>query len=161
MSKAKVAVLKCKPETVLQDVERLCEGSRGEARKPSAKNRTTILKDNISLALPLPRPANTTPWQLEGTIVALKNSGCDDVTAVQNKTVVTNAFKGEDLNNYVPALQEVCGPRPLQLQRLGHEVDRVPPERARMHVLHKIFPDGIPDSRLLLPGRRTFSICRR
>jgi len=25
-----------------------------------------------------------------------------DITCVQNKTVVTNAFKGEDLNHYVP-----------------------------------------------------------
>ena len=46
--------------------------------------------------------ANTTPWQLEGTILALRRAGLHDLVCVQNQTVVTNAFKGEDLNGYLP-----------------------------------------------------------
>ena len=66
---------------------------------------STILKDNISWHYPFPS-ANTTPWQLEGTIKALRGSGFNDLVCVQNKTVVTNAFKGEDLNRYLPIFQQ-------------------------------------------------------
>jgi len=53
------------------------------------------------VAFPLPgRQYN--PWQLEGTILALRNHNYRDVVCVQNKTVVTDAFKGEDLNKYMP-----------------------------------------------------------
>ena len=50
--------------------------------------------------------ANTTPWQLEGTILALRRAGFTDLVCVQNQTVVTNAFKGEDLNGYVPIFRQ-------------------------------------------------------
>src|SRR6266404_7463614 len=99
MAKSKVAVLKTRPETVLKDTERLMKLAGFE--HALAKGSTTILKDNISWHFPFPA-ANTTPWQMEGTILALKNEGFQDLVCVQNKTVVTNAFKGEDLNNYVP-----------------------------------------------------------
>ncbi|GIW40870.1 MAG: hypothetical protein KatS3mg076_1447 [Candidatus Binatia bacterium] len=99
MARSKVAALYTKPETVLEDYQRLCElaGVR-EALDPGA---TTILKDNISWHFPFPG-ANTTPWQLEGTILGLRKFGFQDLVCVQNKTVVTDAFKGEDLNHYVP-----------------------------------------------------------
>src|SRR3970040_1692532 len=66
---------------------------------------STILKDNISWHFPFPG-ANTTPWQLEGTILALRRQGFQELVCVQNKTVVTNAFKGEDLNHYVPIFRQ-------------------------------------------------------
>ena len=99
--KSRVAVLRVDPSTVLESTERLCElaGMR-ETLSPQAP---TILKDNISWHFPFPG-ANTTPWQLEGTIRALRGAGYRDLSCVQNKTVVTDAFKGEDLNRYVPIL---------------------------------------------------------
>ena len=49
--------------------------------KPALDARhTTILKDNISWHYPFPG-ANTTPWQLEGTILALKKAGFDGHSA--------------------------------------------------------------------------------
>ncbi len=139
MSKSKVAVVKCKPETILQDVERVCD--LGGMQHALAKNRTTILKDNISWHYPFPA-ANTTPWQLEGTILALKKAGFDDVSAVQNKTVVTNAFKGEDLNNYVPLFRKYAIPVLYNFKEGDMKWVEYRP-KARMHVLHKIFPEGI------------------
>src|SRR6476469_7656540 len=103
MAKSKVAVLKVKPQTILKDMERLCE--LADMKGALAHGKTTILKDNISWHYPFPG-ANTTPWQMEGTILALKKSGLTDISCVQNKTVVTNAFKGEDLNNYVPLFKK-------------------------------------------------------
>jgi hypothetical protein len=57
-SKARVAVLRTQPETVLEDLGRLFELAGG----PQAldRNATTILKENISWHYPMPS-ANTTP----------------------------------------------------------------------------------------------------
>ena len=96
---SRVAILRVTPETILSDIDRLVDLAGVSVALDSRK--TTILKDNISWHFPFPA-ANTTPWQLEGTIQALARRGFADQVCVQNKTVVTNAFKGEDLNHYVP-----------------------------------------------------------
>jgi len=139
MAKSKVAVLKVRPETILSDIERLCE--LAGLSTALAKGATTILKDNISWHYPFPG-ANTTPWQLEGTILALKNAGYADVSCVQNKTVVTNAFKGEDLNNYVPLFRKHQIPVLYNFRDADMKWIEYRP-KARLHVLHKIFPEGI------------------
>src|SRR5262245_44782690 len=98
-AKSVVAALRTRPERVLEDYDQLFELANARAfLDPSA---TTILKDNISWHFPFPA-ANTTPWQLEGTSLGLRARGYADLVCVQNKTVVTDAFKGEDLNGYVP-----------------------------------------------------------
>ena len=139
MAKAKVAVIKVKPETILRDTEKLCDLA-GMARC-MAHDSTTILKDNISWHYPFPG-ANPTPWQLEGTILALQKSGFADISCVQNKTVVTNAFKGEDLNHYLPLFKKYEIPvlynfKPEDMTWVNYR------PKARMHVLHDIFPEGI------------------
>lgn len=139
MPKARVAVLKVKPETILSDVERLCE--LAGIAQALAHGKTTILKDNISWHYPFPA-ANTTPWQLEGTILALRGAGFEDLSCVQNKTVVTNAFKGEDLNHYVPIFQRYGVPVLYNFRDSDMKWVEYRP-KARMHVLHRIFPDGI------------------
>jgi len=137
--RARVAVLKTRPETVLEDYHRLMEmaGYR-EALDPS---KTTILKDNISWHYPFPA-ANTTPWQMEGTILALRAAGFQDLVCVQNKTVVTDAFKGEDLNHYVPIFRRHGIP---VLYNFRHEDMRWVYYRpkAKMLALDRIFPEGI------------------
>src|SRR4030042_6953795 len=99
-----VAVKRTQPETVLEDIRAAMEDARfRDFLDPSA---TVILKDNISWHFPF-LGANTTPWQLEGVILALKDAGYNDIVCVQNETVVTNAFKGESLNKYVPILERL------------------------------------------------------
>ncbi|MBI5647895.1 MAG: DUF362 domain-containing protein [Ignavibacteriae bacterium] len=139
MSKSKVAVLRTTPETVLQDYIRLAElaGMR-DALTPGA---TTILKDNISWHFPFPG-ANTTPWQLEATVMALRDSGLNDVVCVQNKTVVTDAFKGEDLNGYVPIFKAYDIPVLFNFKEEDMKWSVYEP-KAEMMVLKKIFPEGI------------------
>ncbi len=139
MGKSKVAALKVNPATILSDITRLCElAGMKQALDASA---TTILKDNISWHYPFPG-ANTTPWQMEGTILALRNSGFCDVTCVQNKTVVTNAFKGEDLNHYVPLFRKYDVPVLYNFKDSDMKWVEYRP-KASLHVLHKIFPEGI------------------
>jgi uncharacterized protein (DUF362 family) len=139
MSKAKVAVLKCRPETIFQDIERLTE--LAGMKDALGKDRTTILKDNISWHYPFPA-ANTTPWQMEGTILALQHAGFSDITCVQNKTVVTDAFKGEDLNNYVPIFKKYAIPVLYNFKESDMKWIEYRP-KAKMHVLDHVFPEGI------------------
>jgi uncharacterized protein (DUF362 family) len=139
VGKPRVAVLYTRPETVLDDYRRLFELAGGA--QALDRHVPTILKDNISWHFPMPG-ANTTPWQLEGTILALRGAGFDDLVCVQNQTVVTNAFKGEDLNGYVPIFQRYGVPvrynfRPEDMAWIQYR------PAARMRVLDQIYPDGI------------------
>ncbi|CAG0947514.1 hypothetical protein ANRL1_04211 [Anaerolineae bacterium] len=137
--KSQVAVLRTQPETVLQDYQRLFEIAGGA--KSLDPRVTTMLKDNISWHFPMPA-ANTTPWQLEGTILALRNAGFNDVTCVQNQTVVTNAFKGEDLNRYVPIFRHYN--IPVLYNFRTQDMTWVPYKpKAKMLALDHIYPEGI------------------
>ncbi len=90
-----VAVVRATPESVLGDVGRAMRlAGLSDALAPGA---TTILKDNISWHYPF-LSANTTPWQLDGVIRTLRESGYEDLVAVHNDTVVTNPYKGGRLN---------------------------------------------------------------
>ena len=139
MAKSKVAVVKVDPDNVLADIERLC--TLAGMDRALAHGRTTILKDNISWHYPFPG-ANSTPWQIEGTVLALRAMGFDDISCVQNKTVVTNAFKGEDLNHYLPIFRKYGIPVKYNFKDDDMRWIEYRP-RARMHVLPKIFPEGI------------------
>jgi len=139
MAKARVAALKLTPENVLDGIERLCAlGGIANALDPGA---VTILKDNISWHYPFPS-ANTTPWQLEGTILALRQAGFSSLSCVQNKTVVTDAFKGEDLNHYLPIFKRHGVPVLYNFR--DHDMRWIEYRpKSKLHVLHKVFPEGI------------------
>lgn len=134
-----VSIIRTTPATVLKDVARAMEAARfTDYLDPSAP---VILKDNISWHFPF-LSANTTPWQLEGVILALKEAGYKDITAVQNETVVTNAFKGERLNKYVPIFKKYGIPVLYNFKESDIRWVRYSP-KARMRVLDQIFPRGI------------------
>jgi uncharacterized protein (DUF362 family) len=139
MAKAKVAVLRTTPETVINDYARLFDlAGASSALQPGV---TTIIKDNISWHFPMPS-ANTTPWQLEATILALRNAGYTDLTCVQNKTVVIDTHKGEDLNGYLPIFKHYQIPvlynfKPGDMKWIDFK------PAAKMLTLDRIFPDGI------------------
>lgn len=138
-TRATVAVLRTTPRTVLDDYDRLFDlAGAAQHLDPAA---TTILKDNISWHFPFPA-ANTTPWQLEGTIRALRTRGYTDQVCVQNKTVVTDAFKGEDLNSYRPIFAAYGVPVRYNFRDADMRWVRYEP-RARMLVLDRIYPEGI------------------
>jgi uncharacterized protein (DUF362 family) len=139
MNRSKVAVLFTRPETALQDYDRLLElAGVKDYLDPEA---TTILKDNISWHYPFPS-ANTTPWQLEGTIMALRKAGYSDLSCVQNETVVTSAFKGEDRNLYSPIFRRYC--IPVLYNFKDEDMTWVPyTPKGEMLVLNEIYPEGI------------------
>jgi len=139
MPKPIVSVLKTTPENVLGDLARLMGTAGIENALP--KNRETILKDNISWHFPY-LSANTTPWQLEGVIVSLKNMGYRDIVAVHNNTVVTDPYKGGKLNRLSNVYQkygieEKYNFIPEDIRWITYK------PKARMRVLDKVFPEGI------------------
>ncbi len=137
--RSQVAALRVDPSNVLESVHRLCVLAGAE--RTLAPRTTTILKDNISWHFPFPA-ANTTPWQLEGTIRALRALDRGDLACVQNMTVVTDAFKGEDLNRYVPIFERYRVPVLYNFRESDMRWVEYRP-KARMHVLDSIFPEGI------------------
>jgi hypothetical protein len=136
---AKVAIVRTKPETVVQDTQRAMSlAGVGTALDPS---RTTILNNNLSWHLMYPS-ANTTPWQLEGAILGLRAAGLKDLVVVENRTVVTSAFRGEVLNKQRPVCDYYGVPirynfRPSDMKWQVYQ------PRGKMLVLDKVFPKGI------------------
>ncbi len=139
MAKAKVAVLKTSPDTVIEDYQKLCD--LAGMKKALDSSKTTILKDNITWHYLYPG-VNTTPWQLEGTILSLKNNGFNDIVDVHNNTVVTNPFKGEKLNKYVQVYEKYNIPRLFNFKDEHMKWVAYEP-KSKMLALHKIFPEGI------------------
>ena len=134
-----VAALRTRPDSVLDDYARLID--LAGARQHLSPGASTILKDNISWHFPFPA-ANTTPWQLEGTLRALHADGFNDLVCVQNKTVVTDAFKGEDLNGYLPIFRAYDIPVRYNFKASDMRWVSFQP-KARMRVLNQVFPEGI------------------
>lgn len=137
--RAKVAVIKTRPESVIEDIDGLVETAGLEEALPLDKK--TILKDNISWHMPF-LSANTTPWQLEGVIKALSKRGYRDVVCVENRTVVTDPSKGQRLNRYTPVLAEndisvKSNFNPDHMRWIRYE------PKTEMLVLHKVYPEGI------------------
>ncbi|HTY36857.1 MAG TPA: DUF362 domain-containing protein [Bacteroidota bacterium] len=134
-----VVVVKTTPGTVLDDIQRAMEMAKVQTALDAAA--PTILKDNISWHFPFPA-ANTTPWQLEGTILGLRKSGFKDLVCVQNKTVVTDAFKGEDLNKYVPLFRKYDIPVRFNFKEGDMKWNEFKPKTPLL-VLDQIYPEGI------------------
>jgi uncharacterized protein (DUF362 family) len=102
---------------------------------------TTILKDNISWHYPFPG-ANSTPWQMEATVLGLQSAGFEDLVCVQNKTVVTDAFKGEDLNKYTPLFKKYDIPVLFNFKESDMKWVPFKPKTPLL-VLDQIYPEGI------------------
>lgn len=139
MGRSVVAVLRTKPRTVFDDIARLME--MAGLREALQANTPTILKDNISWHLPF-LSSNTTPWQLEGAVRALQAAGFSDLTAVHNKTVVTDADRGLRLNKLTPVYRRYDIPQKYNYSPRDMTWEVFHP-RSRMRVLNGIYPQGI------------------
>ncbi|MCP4673999.1 MAG: DUF362 domain-containing protein [Deltaproteobacteria bacterium] len=139
MKKATVAILRTNSKTVLEDYRKLCRLAGIKDALPSSA--PTILKDNITWHNVFPG-VNTTPWQLEGTILGLKDAGLDDLVAVHNHTVVTIPEKGEKDLKFKPIYEKHNIPVLFNFNDDHMKwVDYKP--SFQPIALHKIFPDGI------------------
>ncbi len=138
MIKAKVAVLRTNPQTVLKDYQQLMH--LADYQKFIPPQNETIIKLNLSWTKYFPA-CSTQPWQLEGAVKTMLEDGYDLKTLfpVENKTVVTNPVEGCRNNKWDSVLQKYgLGFTPLP------DVKWVifKPKRPLL-VLDRIFPDGI------------------
>lgn len=136
--KGKVAVLKTQPETVLEDIERLMSLAGVEQALP--KDIQTGLKINISWQTWYPA-CSTTPWQLEGTIRALRKLGYADLVGVHNDTVVVDTSDGEANNKHKTVTDLYKVPCLYLYEDLFEWIEFVPSEP--MLVLDQVYPEGI------------------
>lgn len=135
---SKVAVLKTTPAGVFDDYRRLARlGGLGETLDPRAD---LLIKLNLSWTKYFPA-CSTQPWQLEGTLLALREAGFapERLIPVENKTVVTNPRKGCANNRWAPVLERFG----LTFRPLPEEEWTVHAFKAPLLRLNEIFPDGI------------------
>jgi len=141
--KAKVAILRTSPATVLADYHRLM--NLAGYREVVAPRRPTALKINISWHFFFPG-SSTTPWQLDGVIRAMKKDGYDmaRVYGCHNRTVVIDAHLGERENKQLPVIRA----HGLQNCHLYESDDWIPIREAvgdladKFLVLNSVYPDG-------------------
>jgi len=143
--RGKVAILKTRPTTVLDDYARLME--LAGFREALPKDKETILKINISWQTWYPA-CSTAPWQLEGVIRALQNAGYKNLIGGHNNTVVVNAYVGER-NNKHKYIVDKYGLRNAHLYEPEYEWVRYEPKQPFL-VLDKIYPDGVYIPELLI-----------
>jgi uncharacterized protein (DUF362 family) len=139
VSRSVVAVVKTRPETVLEDTGRAMR--LAGYTKTLSREKETALKINISWHHYYPA-CSTTPWQLEGVIKTLLEDGYakESLWGAHNRTVVVSARKGEVANKHLPVLEK-HDIRNIHLYE-GEEWVRYIP-KGKMLVLDSIFPEGI------------------
>jgi uncharacterized protein (DUF362 family) len=141
MIRSKVAVLKTRPETVVEDVGRAMV--MGGYRETFPKDADVCLKINVTWHLYMPG-CSTTPWQLEGVVTQLLEDGFrkEQLWGVHNDTVVVNSRVGEINNKHLPVLEK-HGVRRVFLNDDGAEWLRYEPRTFRYLVLDRVFKDGV------------------
>ncbi len=136
--KGKVAVLRTRPETVLENYARLMELAGFQEALP--KEKETILKINISWQTWYPA-CSTAPWQLEGVIQALQSAGYENLIAGHNDTVVVDAYVGEK-NNKHKYVTDKYDLRNVHLYEPEYNWVRYEPKQPFL-VLDKVYPEGV------------------
>jgi uncharacterized protein (DUF362 family) len=142
-----VAVVRTRPDTVLQDIGRAMRLAGYQVVLPQGL--PVLLKINITWQHWYPA-CSTTPWQLDGVIRALREDGYAEIIPAQNGTVVVDSYQGEVNNKHLPVL-ETHGLQSVHLDVPPNRWIRYQP-RSEMLVLDRIFPEGItiPES---FPGK--------
>ena len=151
MGKAKVAVLKTHPGTVISDYKRLLR--MAEYDQHVARDKKVCLKINVSWQLFFPG-CSTTPWQLEGVIQTLLEDGFpkQNLYGCHNRTVVVDGRIGEVNNKQKQIVVGRHGLENVHLQpeklsdfrklvERGEWVRYEP--RGDLLTLHEVFPQGL------------------
>ncbi len=143
--KSLVAVLKTRPESVLEDYGRVMRlGGYQETISPA---RDTLLKLNLSWTQYFPS-CSSEPWQVEGVVRALLEDGYEKgrLHPIENKTVVTNPRKGCKNNLWEPILDRYG----LTFQPLPEVEWTVHKFQSPLLKLNDIFPEGIEIPKMYL-----------
>ena len=131
------------PETVLEDIRHAMDLAGVQSALPTGVE--TLLKINISWQHYYPA-CSSTPWQIDGVVRALRDTGYDRLTPVHNGTVVVDPREGA-VNNKHEAVTERHGLASVFLEDVEW-VDFVP--ESPMLVLDKVYPDGFQIPKMLM-----------
>jgi uncharacterized protein (DUF362 family) len=137
-AKPRVAVIRTTPETVLEDYRRLMHlAGYLDVISPA---RETLIKLNLSWTLYFPA-CSSQPWQVEGVLRTMLSDGFspDALLAVENRTVVTDPWKGAANNKWLPVLDNL-GLRYQPLTEIEWEFHAFSSPLLR---LNELFPEGI------------------
>ncbi len=143
MKKSKVAILRTRPATVIEDYHRLM--NLADYQDVVAKDADTGLKINISWHFFFPG-ASTPPWQLDGVIRAMLRDGYarDLLHACHNRTVVIDAHLGERENKQIDVVR-AHGLRNVHLYENEEWIDvreAVGDLTKKFLCLNNVFPKG-------------------
>jgi uncharacterized protein (DUF362 family) len=150
--KSYVAVVKTKPDTVLDDIDHALSLARIDNYLD--KTIPTILKINISWHHYFPA-CSTTPWQLDGVTASLKKRGHTDLIPAQNRTVVVDPKLGAK-NNHLNSVMKKHELNFVHLYEPGIKWINYQP-KAKMLVLDKIY-NGRIDIPEMLIGKNAFHL---
>jgi len=145
---ALVAVVKTRPESVLEDYARVMETAR--YRDTLDPHADTLLKLNLSWTKYFPA-CSSQPWQVEGVIKTLLDGGFvrERVHPLENKTVVTDPWKGCRNNGWESVLSRY-GLTFTALPEVDWQIYRF---KSPLLKLNDIFPEGI-EIPALYPGKQ-------
>ena len=137
-NRATVAVVKTRPESVLEDYGKVMRLAGYQSTVSPAGE--TLLKLNLSWTQYFPA-CSTEPWQLEGVVRTMLEDGYarERLFPVENKTVVTNPRKGCKNNLWEPILDRYG----LKFQPLPEVEWTVHKFQSPLLKLNHIFPEGI------------------
>ncbi|MBS1251376.1 MAG: hypothetical protein MAG451_00409 [Anaerolineales bacterium] len=135
--RGKVAILRTRPETVVEDYGRLMQLAGYREALPQDKE--TLLKINISWDTWYPA-CSTAPWQLEGVIQELQGAGYA-LAGVHNDTVVVDTSDGEVNNKHKYVTDKYDVPC-VYTYKPGVEWIRYEPEEPFL-VLDEVYPEGV------------------
>jgi len=138
LGKGQVAVVKTSPVTVLEDIERLMKLANYE--QVLSKTVPTGLKINVSWQTWYPA-CSSTPWQIEGVILALQKANYSNLMGVHNDTVVVDTSDAERNNKHKFVTDKYNVPC-LYLYNQDFEWIEYIPKKPLL-VLDKVYPDGI------------------
>jgi uncharacterized protein (DUF362 family) len=138
MEQSVVAVLKTRPESVVDDYRRLMEMAEFERYLP--REHDTLIKLNLSWTKYFPA-CSSQPWQVEGVVRALLANGYERgrLLPVENKTVVTDPLKGCENNLWGNVLRHY-GLNFTPLTNVEWQIYRF---ESPLLKLPEIFPEGI------------------
>jgi uncharacterized protein (DUF362 family) len=140
-----VAVVKTSPTTVLDDYSLVLH--LAGYRDVIKKSIDTLIKLNLSWTKYFPA-CSSQPWQLDGTVKTLIDDGFDreKLFPVENKTVVTDPWKGARNNKWLPVLEK----NGLRFFPLTEQEWTRYDFKGKLPMLDKIFPEGIEIPRMFI-----------
>jgi intein/homing endonuclease len=143
--KSQVAVLRTRPESVVEDYGRLMRLVKYE--QALARDRDLVLKLNLSWTKYFPA-CSSQPWQVDGVVKTLLDDGYDRrrIFPVENKTVVTDPVTGARNNKWLPVLERYGLPF-LPLPQVEWTVYRF---QTPLLKLNELFPEGVEVPKMLI-----------